>query len=480
MGTNQSRSKCRSGVNNNSSRKNTDSCYRGGGCDDDELFTAAGRRKKSIVLQRRDEFPERIRIAIDEARERRKSSKKPKIFLAQVQNALADWIFEAAGESGSGGGKDGFASRGLDDRRDTRRQVEIALRCFPEVLRQRRYGLFPIMWLSKSIRSASFIPLFAKLGVELGIFQDCDRGGLVFGANGMDVFSQLAASSCCRRRDVAEEDEDERRENRREGDDASHQREVDVLFLGVYEELRAMNLMKRSDIRAFKIMDILCRQKVFPERRFRYFVDWDPSVLLSDNNNNGGGGCDSSNKTVSIRLIKRFFDKKDISGLKMLFELAVRYYPVELGFLFDTMYSVDGEKKPSSFRKKKKRSSFEKKKKKKHHPGSKRRINVNDDMNRSDHTAMSLNSNNNNSDHSRTSIVPLFEHSTSLFEFACDVHGRETVEALVDSMLHDRMTKDPDFTRKALVRAAIGDEERGAAEIVYRLLRKDPTVLLLR
>jgi len=476
MGTNQSRSK-RSGVNN----RKTDSYRGGGGGGDDELFTATGRRKKSILLQRREEFPERIRIAIAEAGERRKSSKNHKIFLAQVQNALADWVFEAAGESMSGsGGKDGFASRGLDDRRDTRRQVEIALRCFPEVLRQRRYGLFPIMWLSKSIRSASFIPLFAKLGVELGVFQDCDRGGLVFGANGMDVFSQLAASSCCCCRVVEDvgtsSSSGGTRKNRRKGDDASHQREVDARFLGVFEELRAMNLMKRSDIRAFKIMDILCRQKVFPERRFRYFVDWDPSVLLSDN---GVGGCDS-NKTVSIRFIKRFFDKKDISGLKMLFELAVRYYPLELGFLFDTMYSVDGEKKPSSFRKKK-RSSFGNKKKK--HPdsgGSKRRMNVNDDMNRSDHTAMSLGS---NSDHSRTSI-PLFEHSTSLFEFACDVHGREAVEALVDSMLHDLMTKDPDFTRKALVRAATtavgGDEDcnGGAAETVYRLLRKDPSVLL--
>lgn len=403
----------------------------------ENVFAATGRRKKSIILDKQNEFPLRIQIAIAEAG-RRKSAKNPKVFLGMVQNALADWLFEAATSQN--------AECGPNDQRDTPRQMELALRFFPDVLKMRRYGLFPIMWLSKSMRSVSFIPLFARLGVELELFQEPDRGGLVFGSNGMDVFSQLAAS--CAEDGAA---------GKIRRNDAKYQNVVDETFLEVIRELRKDDLMTSKDISAFKMIDLLCAQAVFPEQRFRYLIDWDPSVLLSKNKVSG--------KTISIRLITRFFDKKDISGLKMLFELSMKYYPIELGFLFDTMYSVNDEKsfrkKPNSFRKKKNNSS--------------KRQMINDDMNRSDHSTGTSRSSRDRSGGKQ----PLFEESTSLFNFACETYGKEEVTRLVDSMIFGQIAKDADFTRKALVHAAASPEE-DAAETVYMLLQKDPTALLRR
>lgn len=429
----------------------------------ESAFTATGRKKKSIILQRQNEFPDRIQKAIREA-SKRKSSKNPKIFLKQVQDALADWLFEAAIAQPLHNNENSDDDqhrhhhhqecRGLNDERDTPEQVELALRFFPEVLCLRRYGLFPIMWLSKSLKSVTFIPLFARLGVELGLFQEAERGGLVFGSHGLDVFSQLAASCA----------EDGAAGKVRRGDKA-YQTRVDATFLKVIEELRLWNLMTKSDIRKYKMVDLLVKQTVFPEQRFRYLIDWDPSALLS---NNGS----SKSKIVSIRLISKFFDKKDIGRLEMLFELSMKYYPVELGFLFDTMYCVDEEKKQCSVRKKK-RGSFQKKKK-----HSTRRLANNDDMNRSDHTATTT-STYSGSNHSRTSTAaPLFEQSTSLFLFACEVYGKRVVEELIDSMLYAQMKKDPGFIGKALVRAAEQPSSEDAAETMYLLLQKDPTVLL--
>lgn len=379
----------------------------------DSAFTATGRRKKSIILDRQKEFPARLRSAIKEANNKR-NSRNPKIFLTHVQDAFADWLFEVALNKND--------QAGLNDERDTEQEVELALRFFPTVLCLRRYGYFPIFWLSKSVSSVSFIPLFAQLGQEFGLFQEVERGGLVFGANGMDVFSQLAATcaedASCKR------------------SDQEQQRVVDKQFLTVIKKLRKRTLMKRSDIRKYKMIDIICNQSVFPERRFRYLIDWDPKSLLS------------KDKTLSIRLIEKFFDKDDISGLQMLFELSMKHYPAELGFIFDTIYSVvDDEAKPNSFRKpgsftkKKKRSSYKK-------------------------------------DNSKREITSLFENATSLYQVACETYGKEEVQAIIDGYIYTEMKKDANFTRKALTRAASSCEPaEDGADAMYLLLQRDPSLL---
>jgi hypothetical protein len=423
----------------------------------DNLFTATGRRKMNIILELQNEFPRRLRHTIREANNNHKNSrnksnrKNPKIFLSQVQDAFAIWLFEAALSEDLSGC--------LNDKHDMEQQVELALRFFPKVLSLQRYGLFPIFWLCRSIRSVSFIPLFARLGVELGLFQEYERGGLVFGTNGtneMDVFSQLAATTCR---------EDNSNSNSNNLNKREHQEIVDAKFLAVIKKLRKSKLMKKSDIYKYKMIDILCNNKnnhqssVFPEKRFRYLVDWDPIVLLS---NNGRG---KSPKTLSVRLISRFIfadtyndkDKGDMTGLRMLFELSMKYYPAELGFLFDTIYSVDDGKKPSICRKKK--------------PSKKRSLDEGSNHSRGG---------GDNDNH-----VLDFENSTSLFQFACDTHGKKVVQGIVDDLLYFQMTKDVNFTRKALLRAATASCESetegagGSAKVIFLLMKRDPTLFRL-
>lgn len=398
----------------------------------DDVFAAMGRRKKTVVLERRNEFPERLRCAIEKASLDEKSSRNPTIFLSRIQDEFQDWLFEAALPNED-------SCRGLDDERDTEQQVELALRFFPRVLCHRRYGLFPIFWLTKSTRSVSFIPLFARLGAELGLFRESERGGLVFGTNGMDVFSQLAATATTRAC----------------GESAEPRQEVvDAKFLAVIEKLREAKLMRRSDICRYKMIDILCHQSFFPEQRFRYLVDWCPSALLS---NYGRGKI----KTISVRLITRFFDKDDISGIRMLFELSMKYYPAELGFLFDTIYTVDDEKKPSSFRKK---------------PIGFSNSNSNSKRNR-----RFIVGQDNDVGASEDNLPPPLENSiTSLFEFACDTYGKKEVQRIVDKLLFLQMTKDTNFTRKAVVRAAASCEPSdNGAESIFLLMQRDPTLLQL-
>lgn len=426
------------------------------------------------ILELQNEFPKRLQHAIREAADNQNSNNRnktatPKLFLSQVQDAFADWLFEAALFEDLSGC--------LNDTRDTEQQVEMALRFFPQVLRIRRYGLFPIFWLCRSIRSVSFIPLFAKLGVELGLFQEYERGGLVFGANGMDIFSQLAATTC-------RGGSTNTTTNKYVISKRNHQDMVDATFLAVIQTLRKNKLMKKSDIYKYKMIDILCNNEVyFPKKRFLYLVDWDPSALLS---NNSSGRCDKSTKnttiSLSVGLISRFLfadttkenDNNDLTGLRMLFELSMKYYPAELGFLFDTIYSVDNDKKPSSFRKKMKR---------KH--SKKRGL----DEGGSNHSQTGGGGNENGSDHFQDTKVTINEgNSTSLFQFACDTHGKEVVQGIVDDLFYVQMKKDVGFTRRALLRAATApcdnDTETeggdvGGAEVIFFLMQRDPSLLLL-
>ena len=378
--------------------------------DDENQFTApADERKKIFVIERKNEFPSRLRSAISKAKD--DYYDQPEVFLSIIRDELADYIIELAVSKDD--------TKGLNDERDTEQQVELAIRFFPEVLFQRRCGLFPIFWLSKSMKAISFIPLFAKLGTEFDFFRNVERGGLIFGTNGMDVFSQLA-STCANYNCTACKRSDE-----------EHQQFVDKKFLAVLQRLRKDNLMTKTDIREFNMIDILCKQTVFPEQRFKYLVDWDPSTLLA---NNGQGG-----RVLSLRLVSRFFDKNDISGFRMFYELAMNYYPLEIGFIFHKMMNNN---------------------------------NNNNNNNTSIKKSISKSSNNNDKWDSSSALL---KKSVSLFHIACEAYGEEQVRTIVDSGIYTQMKNDPNFTRKALIHAT-SCEESIRMESVYILLHRDPTI----
>lgn len=252
----------------------------------------AERRKMDLIIQRREELPIPMRLIIDELK-----YQKPEEFLINFDFELYKFLWE--------GGS-------LDDERDTKEQVELTIRLFPNVLSRRNFRMsFPVHGLFRSIKSVSFVPLFARLGTELGDFRPRERGGFVLGTYS-NCFHKLA-SSC---EDVPI-------------NDFTLQDLMDQKLLGIIRELRRMDFMKESDIVDYwYIMDTLCQQKHFPLRRFLYLVDWNPRCLLKPNRKNA----------ISDALISRFLlngDFKSLDGAEFLFGVLIRYYPYDLGFLFD-------------------------------------------------------------------------------------------------------------------------------------------------
>ena len=59
-----------------------------------------------------------------------------------------------------------------------------------------------------------------------------------------------------------------------------YQRIADETLFVVMERLREMHLSKtKKDIRKYNLLWELCFQRIIPERRFRFLVDWDPNTL---------------------------------------------------------------------------------------------------------------------------------------------------------------------------------------------------------
>ena len=148
-------------------------------------------KKKLEIVKRKSEFPVKIREAIEDAIE-----ESPQSFLRTIESKLLDLLW------------DNFkawpidATKGLNCDRDTEAEVEVAIRFFPNVLSYDRYhgGYYPIYAQfrnfggDENLKAASFIPLFAKLGIELGQFEEEERGGLTGRRN---MLKELAVNAYC-------------------------------------------------------------------------------------------------------------------------------------------------------------------------------------------------------------------------------------------------------------------------------------------
>ena len=154
-------------------------------------------KKKDTIIKRKREFPGQLRTAIDEATE---ENLLPAAFLSRIESKLADWLSE------NWKAVNFDESKGLNCDRDTEAEVEFAIRLFPNVLSMKIDGRYLIYWQSRNrndeynLKTVSFIPLLAKLGIELnqGIephqFTEEERGGLtgVVSNNINNVFVRLA------------------------------------------------------------------------------------------------------------------------------------------------------------------------------------------------------------------------------------------------------------------------------------------------
>ena len=271
------------------------------------------RMKKGTIIERKQEFPGRLRTAIDEATEENLS---PAFFLSRIESTLADLLFENwwAGHVDDSKAPNCDRDTEAEAEAEVEVEVELAIRFFPNVLSMKRNGYYPIYWQLKScvgeynLKAALFVPLLAKLAIELNQCEEGERGGLICcGLNMLKGFASICGFASPY--DYKNYDE-ERRELLAE------------TFLAVMKRLRENGIFKKEDILEYNLMRILCSHSIFPEQRFRYLADWDPSCLMTTCNDGW------------LHIYRATWYCKDIRGFRTVFELGIHHFPKEMGGLF--------------------------------------------------------------------------------------------------------------------------------------------------
>ena len=216
-------------------------------------------------------------------------------FLIKIQSAVADLLFEA--DLGNGNEVLEHKRRRqhqqkhkyiktIVDKKDwykIEQQYEKAIRFFPDTLHEMRYGCYPIQLMVKhlptthvyNLQSISLIPLVARLGIESQQFDAYDRGGLLL-ENVDDEGGPIQCTSAlfCILIYFRSKENNEESNNL-----------VDEVFFSVWDRLREDNLFQKEDIKQLEVISLYVNSvaeiesSVFTVRKFRYLVDFDPSVL---------------------------------------------------------------------------------------------------------------------------------------------------------------------------------------------------------
>lgn len=253
----------------------------------------------------------------------------PSTFLTKIEIAVHDVVCN----------NDFNNYRGLNINRDTKEEVEFTLRFFPNVLLQkeqhediaesdREYPISLLAWLNDDCDDSAtyhcnphavpFVPIFAKIGIELGLFVKEERGGLlVQDENGSNIL-QLLVSSC----NHTKCESDLKRNN-----DTKHCRLVENRYLSALLELIEMNLLQKEDIREYDLLRELCQQENFPEKRFRLLCDMDPGALTQVSSSFAWYGWLTLHDAAQC---------SSIHGFHSVLEAGIRYFSLEegIGLLF--------------------------------------------------------------------------------------------------------------------------------------------------
>jgi hypothetical protein len=132
------------------------------------------------------------------------------------------------------------------------------------------------------------------MALELGLFEEEERGGLLLKGNGgSNVLRNLMLS-------------DNRLYTR------EHPESVDDKYLRILVQLRKVDLLKKEDIQRYEMLHELCDQfYYFAEKRFRFLVEWDPSALLYPNVAMRGIQLLPSRISVGVRIWNSLLSKKE-------------------------------------------------------------------------------------------------------------------------------------------------------------------------
>ena len=279
--------------------------------------TLEDRRKKIAIIRRKKEFPIELHDAIDQAKYER-----TRYFLTKVETKLELLLWGSAGVAGdntiihynntdnNNNNSDNniivilpSLSMGLDCDRDLQQEIELAIRFFPHVLSEKQfgYGAYPIIAQTMTLKTLSFVPLLAVLGIELGQFKEDQRGGLISST------TTTTTTTTTRTQQPGGNNNNNnvllrlvRTIDYTKKYDKEYQQLVDEKCLAVMKQLRQKEIFKKEDIREYNLMGTLCGQDVFPEQRFRFLVDWDPnSLLLTAASSSTSSSTSSSSSSLS-------------------------------------------------------------------------------------------------------------------------------------------------------------------------------------
>jgi hypothetical protein len=297
-----------------------------------------------LILQHRSKFPSKLRGAITEISSR---ESRPSFFLTEVYAAARAFFFgrqipvAAGNRTGHHNGNNAAEAlgtepsppfqwwHGLNCDVDTEQEAEVAIRFFPKILSESREasplsslnGCYPIYMLLVCSRALPFVPLFAELGAELGRFKIGERGGLTsFMKN---VIFHLSCNNILR---------DELREE--------SSGKLDEASVKVMMRLKKTSLMTLSDIYEYDLVNALVHRSMRKmsfrtEQRFRFLLDWNPSILEE---------CGRKNNTLLCHYIRDLYNyhlnsprkaaSSDLDRFKVICGLGMTHYPKQLGFVF--------------------------------------------------------------------------------------------------------------------------------------------------
>jgi hypothetical protein len=245
----------------------------------------------------------------------------------------------------SDGDPDSEDYRGLDSDRDTAQEVETAIRFFPDILSRRieyynegydRNYLYPIHFMAFAwnpeeeeeegeetcyrcnVKTVSFVPVVARLAIELGSFEEQYRGGLLCADDdGNNVLNILMCTI----------------NPKRHKNNWEHHELADTKYLQVLIQLRQMGLLKKEDINRYDMLSRLCFNQdfYFAEKRFRFLIEWDPTELIRRDEY----GC--------VPLDYAAINFPSIEMFRFILECGMRYFPKKKGISLPFQEDMDNE-----------------------------------------------------------------------------------------------------------------------------------------
>ncbi len=276
----------------------------------------------NLIVEHKSEFPTKLRPAITTAA----AKCKPGIFVSEVYIAATYFFFgqfRPGNEVVDGVTRNEDSARtdgwwGLDHEIDTQDQAELVIRLFPWILQEELMGIpsskgqIPIFFLALNEKAVSFVPLFAKLGAELGVFGGKkDSAGLTWrGEKSGSALEQLFVNTIST-------------ENTNKFDEKS---------LNILIQLRQMGFLSENNEQQLVLWLFIAakyREIALIEARLRLVVDWNPTILMNifEHKNMLGSFLDrfqecNGDESYNLRLFE------------VIVELGMLHYPLELGFAF--------------------------------------------------------------------------------------------------------------------------------------------------